>query len=802
MPRIPTITAEKDIYTGPAPQGSFMAFSGGAQGMEDVGQAMVSTGATLGQIAKHKQQTDDNRWVQKAAAQYQEEAINFLHNPENKNREDYETIATQFLKDQQAKYAQNAPSGRSNRLFGEYASRFYNSNLPAIKNRTEAVKLEKATGEIEVNVNKALGAFRREAAAGDAASAALNAEAQRELQHAMLKDTYGTLSPAAERRFREIIDKSYVMGVAEHNPEYARRVLESSEHIDESARKTLLSHIEQVEQRGLRMARYEFERELDRAVETGFSNEVAIAPVSKGSFIRLYGKEDGELAYKRFEDQRTESNTAIAVAGGMRGKNAAAIARQANEFEKTPASRSLKNLVARKADELIRYQAQDPAGYLAANNDEVHSAFSAFSSAPPQEQARAFQKYADLVRKYQGKAAGATDGDRYMDLPTGDRHILPKPMALDWAGRINHGGYDEKLQTLQQFGALFESYDAWNVGFNDLVKLPEGQGVKPEIQLALQFARWKDGQVYFDQPETVRGYLEAATDVELLKEIGKDNEKYADYSNALDAHPKWKEWVRAVGNDRAEQVAAYKNGMVAYAWKHGRTATEGARKAVDDLIVQHTHIGTVNGTALPMAKVRKDGTPRTEVELEDISRRMGVSLKYLDVDQIDTSRLRFLPTQLGEGKEKRLHLLRYVMNEGFFRPEPDGNSATLHVMSDGGRATQLTDKQGQPFRIHYDNLPAFTGTRTERVARIGPRGVVITGDTKQVPVPETPSKTVDDKDYAAPTWQDDEFTHWPVRPWTIKQSEWGEFKKTFMDMMQKPPTDPDLPFQMMRDLYR
>ena len=798
MARIPQIFAQSDIRSGPvAPEISPLALSGGAGGLADLGQGMANLGGTLGELDAKKKSDDAKRWHSEAAAQYTEQAITFLNDPTNASREDYADISFKFLKDKKSEFLQNAPPA-ARQLFNQFADNFANSHRAGILERTHRVKLENSKLSVEANVNTALGVFRQ-------MPDVETAETLRQIEHDKVASIFGGVSPTAERKLREYIDDQFVIGVAEKNPDYARQILEKSEYIDEVRRKTLLAHIDSVEQRGLSLAKYEFEKVLSRSIESGFSNNLPIPPVDKKNFLGLYGKDDGELAFRKFEDQRQEANTAISVITGLKDKNAAAITKQANDFQKAGnVSRTLKNLVAQKAEELVRQQAKDPAGYLAANNDEVHSAFTAFQSAPDEHKARAFQKYADVALKFQGYG----QDDRYLNLPTGARHVLPEPMAKEWAAKLNQGGFQEKIQTLEQFGKLFESYSAWQTAYNDLVTMPEkGQGLKPEYQLALQFLNWKDGQAYFSQPELVASYFGAVDNAELLKEIGQKREIYKDYSEKLDSNVEWQNWARNMYGEfwqRADEVAAAKRGLIAWAWTRGKGPSESVREAVETFITKHQWTGSVNGSPLPLSRKRKDGSMRSDDEMEDIQRRLAVSLKYLDVDQLDKSRLQFLPSQLGENsKEARLHTMRYLLSEGFFVPEPDGNAVTLYVMSDNGTRTQLTDKNAQPFRIHLDNLPRFEFSETQYTpSTVTPDLPLASGLPATNTVTKRMSKGGADDPPAWPAWQDDEQTHWPLREWTVNHSEWGKFKQIFLrDISQRAPGAPDWQ-QMLRDLSR
>lgn len=800
--RIPTIIAEGDISTGPVgPYASPQAFSGGAEGLDNLGAGIANMGESLAQIAAKQKHDDDVRWNSKATAQFDKEAINFINDPKNSGREDFADITFKFLDDQKKSYLKNAPSGRARQVFTQYADGFANRNRESVLKQGQRVKLENTKNEVATNVNDAMSAFRQTA---DTNLAALNAEAQLQNQHNSIDTIYSELSPATSRALHEYVDDQFIIGTAEKNPAYARKVLDGSEYIDQTRRKVLLNHIEDVESRVLHDTSVQFTREMDNKVKFGLRNLTLIPETPESAFIAILGKEKGHDAFVRHQVIRGESNSGIVLASSLAGKSPRAISRILSESDQNSSlPDSAKAFAHDHAGVLLRQIKANTAGYITQHNPTVRSAYADFIAAPPEMKAQAFQNYANISLHYQSQMPETVGpnqpnaGDWYLDLASNDRSILPEDMADEWRTQLTRGSGTERFQALNGFAQLFANYEHWNIGFNDLVNAPEGKkGIPIAYQMALQFARWDNGNVFISQPEVVQELFAAVDNEELLKEIGKDKEKYAEYERHLVTDDKWQKWSTAVlmNTRRAGDVAAAKSAIIAYAWNNrSLTPSEAVRDSYQKLIGQHQFIGTINGKSLPMSRVRKDGGVRSDVEMEDLERRLGVAPKYLAVEQIDTDRIG-LPSFLGsDSQENKLHLLRYVMANGFYQPEPDGNAATLHVTSENGFATQLRDKQGRPFRIHFDNLPKFL-TPSEIPTGAGMLSAV---------GPEQPARSISTDTTLWPHWEDDEFTNWPLRDWTVNRSEWEQFRETTRQMIRdikprrQPMTGPALPSYLL-----
>ncbi len=774
MPRVPQIEAELSARTGPSsayadandfydPSG-FRAISAG---IGDLASGASAVAVRQQQITEKKKLDDEYKFINDASHQYTLEATKFQEHKDNKHAEDFDARSLTFLTEQKDKYLANAPSQRArNRLEAQLNDQIERRYQMA-HNVTERTRLNNGILGIDKGMAQVLTAFREDAANGPEYAVA-NLEASRKLLAESIDARY---EPDVAKKLHDSLTARIVMGSAETAPDYARQVLKGAS-LDEEDYQKLTAFIDRAETAGMGLAQDHFKFMMNESLARAAENNAPLPPVRQGAWTELFGKEQGEQLAADFERKRQSVNQLHDGFQKMSGLNSEAIDRELVKAAKNPnVTSTARDGLRSRAIKLKELQGKDPSGYLSSYNDEARMAFAAFSDAAGADKANAFQRYASVALKYQGYAPkGAPDADNYLGLPTNLRGIMPQSMAMQYTAQMNHGGPDEKMQAMLEFGNLFQNYEQWAVGFNDLVvRPPESERVKPEYQLALNFMRWRDGKAYFDNGDVVKQYLGAVDNQELLKEIGKNSDKESDYNQRILSNQQFQSWAQSVYGDgwqRASQVAAAKKGIVAYAWAKGGPPSTAVKDAIDTLIGSHQYTGTVNGKLLTISRAKKDGTTRTEAESEDIMRRLAVAPKYLDTQQVDTSFLASRIKQVGEyaPEKQRLFTLRMLLSEGWFQPEHDGNAATLYLTSDNGVPFQLRDKSGKPFRIHYDNLPGFL--RSKPYAGLPFESGETVGMAEERFVPEKPGMNVNE--YPTPEWVDDEFTNWPLRSWKVE----------------------------------
>lgn len=732
MPRIPTIIAESRIDSGPVgPYADATAFSGGAQGLYDLGQGVANAGAALDRIQRDQEQS----WVSQTSGQFLEETSGFVSKEENRNREDFGEATKEFLNKRRAELVKTAPSKRAGEAFSARMSSFIASRVSSSTLLGTENRIKNQTAGLETTIAQTMGMLR---ATGDVGMVF-------EMREQLLTqiDTNFEGFPAAAGKLRENVDKQFILGVSEQNPAVARQLLDTSTNIDEVTRRSLSNAIDEYEAADMAEYRTIIRDELTDRIATAKLRNQPVEMPADGVFS-VFGKQEGQVK-SWFQREADAWNKSIGLLHGIKDKNASYQQKKLNEFANSGSGQSdleaLTN-VARKVSDAGKQQIQDPKGWQLENQLDVHQAFQkATASGDPNDMATAFQMSLDL----QGAAPeGSTpeQAARYLNLQTHEKHLYSKAEATERASQLRKGSPTEQVAALKAMQAEFKRKEHWAQAYNDLVTLPpEGQRIPQEMQLAF----------LIEDPAVQKQFLGAISNTEGVKGLTEDSR--TDFAEKLEGDKLWRAFQRSMVGDLFGGTVAldgYKDAILKYSYGlsvSGLKTSEAVKTALQNTLGNHIGFTEVNGQTIAVPKYRNTDAfgphlpPRTDEEITDLGRRMALSLKGLGTEHIrrtdDYGRNLFpLAPNLPDGSiEKEQYIRDAITSRGYFVSEADGESVTLYLMGDNNVGVQLRDKNGRPFELYLDTLPQFT---TRIVSPI---------QLKQTNIKEQPQKTYDISGY-------------------------------------------------------
>ena len=786
MARIPQIIAQSNINSGPvAPYASPDAF--GAQegaAMAQLGESIAYAGQEAAKVANmlvlEKQRTKrrlEREEIMMHDRAFREAMVQWENDPQNAARTDYDSAFEEFARETRAEIAKGASSPFVRQEITKQFDSYSNQRKPHIMQSAERNRQQSFAVSMDNSIRSTMGQFRQQA---DPAAAAYSTEQVRQMLLQGVAESYDATAPTYAAKLKSHIDRQFIIGTAEKNPAYAQEVLAKSQNFDEETRAALQEHIGSINNRRMESLQFEFSQNRDEELSKAWRSGQMLPPVDQRSFEAVYGPKEGPRRFRTYEAERQELNRAVAYADEVRDLNPSVALAKVEKFrDDAKLSNRGYNLIATRVNESIkRIAGGDSAGWLAENNEHVRSAWSNFQSARPDQQADAFEKYAATVLRYSGSApAGAHDADKYLNLP--ETNVLPLTIAKQWAAQLNTGKYEDKEQTLQAFASMIRNDEHASIAFRDLLTLPpQGQGVKREYVLPLSQVQFRDGQAYFADPEGVRAYLQAVDAKDELKALINTPQLQRDFEQAFETNAKWNQFrdlLLRKSPSNAEWLAAYQNGLTAYAYLTAKdNPSKAVSAAIDRFINRHHFIGSVNGEWLAISRYSPDGSVITDDQGEEMMRRLDMAIQTLDTDKMDLRPFPQFQQLQQDSPGVRLALLRQLSSSAHFEPNASGTGVYLHILSDGGTSTPLKDKSGKRFFIPLDTLPTFTHTETRGTR--GPRPGV-GGPTRQVEVREKPDGNLDA--YTLPSWADPSGQlNWPVRTWKVNRSAKDEMLDT------------------------
>jgi hypothetical protein len=673
------------------------------------------------QDERARQHFDDARWAGQAYEQEKRTVSEFMANPENHQKETFAQDLDKFIQGRMVQYyGDSSPTPKALSMFKEAMSSFSTNMYDRALTTGYQNRVTNGVNSIGTQVSDAVSSYRSmKSFSMDAARGGLLDS----VAHigSNIEDNFRKLSPnIADKMHDELITQTVTSSMKDH-PELARVILDNAEHIDEKLRKRLGDEIDtQLTARNI-VERESFNNfRADNLVMSERGTGGTKLDIS--SYKKFYPEDQATVQKMRddaYIDSMDKANGFINRVSSWDGKYQA---KELNDFQRNIRGTEDQQAFQRMHQEIsrgIQVQEKDPAGWLSQHNPVVKSLAETASTADEKSQAGAIKSLNDAVLKFQGPPpVGASQDERkqYLDKPISDRHLMSLDEANKSASDLNASNPREFIKKMGEVLARYPDKDHQYIAFNDMVTVPSrGDALKQEYQLAWQNrgAWWLD---------TYLGAIQAGKSIQVPEKDSKDARQFIDNNST------WLQFRGAMVGDnfgRADQIAGFREGIQQYSHAliaQGMSPKDASARAVNMLISETLGITKVNGKPLAVARDQEGGRMQ-DPEVQDLGRRLGLALRFVDPREIDQGN--FTALQL-MGKDQhsieRMQALRdHVTARGFFQTGPDGKSASLYMMDDNNMPFQVRDHKNQPFNISFQDLPKFEAAQ---VGTLGGRMVL------------------------------------------------------------------------------
>lgn len=559
----------------------------------------------------------------------------------------------------------------------------------------ENYRVEEASVRLDATLNNAI----------KLAYADGNYEALIELS-ANLKDRANELFPKLPKRIAahyEGIDTNVAETIIELDPEAGKAFVNQSPHISSSNRLKLLRNVGAFQKSNNALAVSNLQKTIIANKQNVFEG---------GKHVRL-GKEafsvlgdNGESAREVYENDMLVLNDAANTYNFNRGSSQQTIEGLRQEYRNAEGNkRESLGIVLEKLDADSKIMRTDPASYVQSGSpamiakarevDRLEQAFSEASDenkgAVGAELKAAKNELNSLTLDLQGPG----DTQYHINLPKHLRSILPNPEAKALKDHIEGS---EPIQILDAYNKLFVEYpDPQDraQAFKDITE----QGLAFPYVMAYGLKDEAFVETFLKAVQTV-GKSETDADKNNVSSL---IEERADYQI-------WKE----ANNDGGSNKEFVDSGLTAITKYAKFLQSERGYKLDDavDLAIANTFKGMVfiesGGSGVLMFSAHdEDGVPFTEFDQDTFTDFLDEAIYRLDLDQVgDMNFVDSLGVFRPEDKKK---YVRDVMVHGRnlrFQTDNDGKSGILiGEKTDGGDEFVVLDKNGDPFRIHMNDLP-------------------------------------------------------------------------------------------------
>lgn len=738
MPRVPTILANQELqapmFSSQADESSFGSLPGVGnlgRGLAAAGGGLQDLSAVVADLDKRRKGEDEDRWAGDALHQEQNHLSEWQTKEENNSGEDYAKNFLAYSESRIAEYEGKAPSKRAALTFRQGMQSFIRSRYTGALQTSEETRVGNNRDSIISQTSLALGTYRGSGAVPNVDAASELMWSHQDIR-SRIERTFA--NPVIRRKLGAYVDSEIALGVAQQDPSTARSIITNSGDLEESAKVVLLNKIDAIEESARQVGRDDFNR--FRADHLTLSREGRTrGMISLGDYKQHF--DDGTAKRLKADDDQAQRIYGRANKGfdEFAGTNAQHQLRSLQKMRESIAGvEDDKVLVelARRLREVQELQEKDPVSWLSLHNPEVMEMTKRASAAATSESLMA--RHSSLL-KYQGvPPPDEKNPERYLGLPILDRRLMTVGEVKRGQDYINQGTPPEAMKRIEEVLATYPGPDAQDVAFNDLSRDPDG--IKQEYRLA-----WQNKNEWW-----VQSYVAAVNDAKGFSALSE--ERKGALSKEVDDNPDWKSFERYfTGADptRADEVAGFKHGVMAYAnffsVTQGKNMRESVKESIGHLLNSTMGRTSVSGRTLWVMRERPGKPKRVDDEVADIGRRLIVSLKDLDPREIDQGKFPGLSAiNPKEDNIDRLQALRdQVTRNGYFVPTADGQSMILYLAGDSGIPFEVRDKQGRAFMIELDDLPLFQTrlqqeldpTRTKLVATLSendPRGSKISPD--------------------------------------------------------------------------
>lgn len=659
--RVPTLLASEELRAPSFSSGAGPESFGANPGLDDIAQATRHFAGTLSQLAKESAVVDrrrelenDERWVGDAFYQERNHLNEWQANIENNSSEDFAKNFRTYSESRIKEYEGKAPSRRAEQEFRRQMQGFIESRYAGALLTSERTRLENVKDGVINQLSLALETYRGAGEVPNVDPAAELMMAYEDLRNKVEK-IYGPVDSALRRKMGAYLDSEVALGIGLTDPDMARKIIMNSRDLEESAKVILMNKVESMERDTMSVGRDNFNRfRADYEVLIRDGKRTDKIPLS--DYRKFY---DAAMAtqLKAQDDQRADIYLGVnAEFNKLAGTN---VQNQTSRLSDLRANISgvrddlTYKMLRAKLEDVQLLQAKDQVAWLMQYNQEVAESVRRAEAAPEGSRDGALRTRSASILRYQGPAPeGAMDPEKYLGLPLMDRRLMTNMEAKRNKDHINQGSPQEVVKRIEGVLASFPGSENQGIAFNDLLRDPDE--IRQEYRLV-----WQNKDQWWVQ--TFAAALGETKGIQALTD-----EKRSKFEEALEGSKGWKMFEQAmVGIDptRAGEIAGFKSGIMTYAnyfsVSQGISPEDAVKVSMRHLLDSTMGFTSVGGRPVMIVRDRDKLPSRTDEEVDDIGRRLGVALKDLDPREID--QFRFLSLQQISSKEDdigRLQALR------------------------------------------------------------------------------------------------------------------------------------------------
>jgi len=713
---IPTIDKDQSPVTGGLtvraqhnPIGE--AVTGLGDSIQRTSKVIASVGIDKQQQADRLKALDDVRWAGEAYDAEKLALANYLSEDKVKHAENVSTLVKEFAEQRLAQYTiDSAPSPRAYTLFKKNYSNWATDKTIQTIELGANNKIAGAANSVKKSTSAAVTSFRlmEDNFPGKGAGAESLIDSIASIK-STIDASFAEYDPKLAKALHEDLITQSVLAASTVDISLAKSILDSSKEIDEQTRATLMSHLSTASKAHVAQNRVTFETNVADHI-TQVKAGTAQGKVPLDSYLQHFpedqaitrkAKDDHEIAVyqrgnmflKQILPQSADNQRQILTKLGNK------------EHFKTKEDEDTYLFVKEAVNAAIALQERNAVAFLNEYNPVVKQANAAIPNVSDAAFPAKIDAYQNTVLKYQGAAPEGVDtkeASLYLNKAQNDWHLLDANEAKTKGSKMNIAKPKEFMKETAELMALYPDENKQSIVFNDLVTLG---GLNQQYQLA-----WLNKDEWWI--DTYLGAIAGGKDVQV------DNETKVSLQTRLESLETWNKFRQSMIGDnkqRANEIAGFKSGILQFAGSRvldGKSESDAIEEATNRLLKSQLGFTLNNEHPLMVTKSRGAGkTPRTDEDVEEVGRKLTFVPQYLPAGEIDLTPFTGLFALNASPDKQQEAIVNHLSARGFWQTLPNGQGASLYAIDENGlQQFQVKDKQGNPFIVYFDDMPAFAKT--------------------------------------------------------------------------------------------
>lgn len=504
-------------------------------------------------------------------------------------------------------------------------------------------------------------------------------------------------NPILVEAMRTQVDTEVANTLIAEDPEAAVEFINSSTHIESGKRITMLKEAERSQVQMDAADRQELTRTVNMNYELAMAGKPGV-PLTEEDF-----QSRGD--FKAYQDSLAIHQKAGEIITSNAGVNEYAVNRLKGQFadSKNAKDREALRLAITEIEKRTDLIDKDPVRYAITGNPTLKALYGKAVQAAEVAKTGAegsAETYIDAITEYNEellRVQSDGDGDYNLNLSEHLHSLLPNEEAESFKDRIMQSDAEGVLGVWQELESRFPDDKHLWIAFEDIAAA------------GMDFTHI--ASFYYRDKPWVNTFIEAQRITSQDRKLLPEDDR-AKYEGEVAAHPGFIAFAQANldGGANSRYVASILSSVSNYAQRiavgEARPMADAIEIAANNMFGESLMVDTGDGV-VSLSMLKSTRQPLSQTEVEEMEEFLPNAIGWLDLSQVSDDHFRDLAGVFSP--QRKAEFVDSVINEdGNVRLAVDRDQMSIIMIGrelPGGKEFVIKDREGNPFRLHVDDLP-------------------------------------------------------------------------------------------------